>query len=187
MIIQPQIIDKLKALNSPAIIAISGFGGAGKSSAANQIGKLLDAPVVCIDSFIRKDKPKEYSNWEVMDFNRLISDVIKPFKEGKNPVTFIPSRWEDGVILSEVALNHNGVLVIEGVGLLQPTLMPYYSYSIWIDTEAEEAFRRGKKRDREEYNNPHDELWDGLWKENDIQFYEKNNPHKLADVVLDNK
>src|SRR5581483_11156869 len=170
MILDPQLIEKLKSLDKPAIIVVSGFGGAGKSTTANKIGELLNAPVVCIDSFIKKDKPEVYSNWEIMDYERLITDVIKPFKEGKKPIIFRPSRWEDGILLPEVILNHNGFLVIEGVGLIQPMLLKYFSFTIWIDTTAAEALRRGKKRDREVYNKPQDHLWDGLWKDNDRQF-----------------
>jgi uridine kinase len=180
-------IGKLKSLKKPAIIAVSGFGGSGKSTLANQIAQLLHAPVICIDSFIKQDKPEIYKNWEIMDYDRFKDDVLMPFYKGQNPITFAHTRWDTDKEHHQISINHNGILVIEGVGLFQPTLMTYYSYSIWVDVPLEEAARRGKKRDRETYNRPQDEKWDGLWKDNDRQFYEKYQPNLLAKQVISNK
>jgi uridine kinase len=51
----------------PLIIGVSGFGGAGKSSFSNELGKPLDAPVISVDSFMKDRTLQEYSLWEVME------------------------------------------------------------------------------------------------------------------------
>ena len=53
-------------------------------------------------------------------------------------------------------------------------------------TLVEEAVARGKKRDREEYHNPTDECWDGVWKENDLEYYTTFKPKESANFVLKN-
>lgn len=64
--------------------------------------------------------------------------------------------------------------------------MHYFSYTIWMDCPVEEATARGKKRDREDYHSPQDELWDGIWKENDVQYDEMYKPREMADVIVSN-
>jgi hypothetical protein len=54
------------------------------------------------------------------------------------------------------------------------------------DGVLEEAISRGKKRDREEYQNPNDECWDGTWKKNDLEYYAVFEPDKKADIVISN-
>ncbi len=185
MNINQKTIDKLKSLSKPTAIAISGFGGSGKSTLANQLGEVFNAPIVCIDDFIDPHHIKNYSHWNLMNVERFKEDILIPFHEGKNPIIYRPTRWEE-YVLPEKVLNHNNILIVEGVGIFQPMLMEYFSYSIWIDCPAEEAVRRGKNRDREMHRNPHDEEWDGPWKENDKQFYEKFQPSKLADQIIKN-
>jgi uridine kinase len=175
MEIKQEIIERIKSLPSPRIIAISGLGGSGKSSTAKAIGLAIGAPIISIDSF-QKDGifDTQYSLWEIMDFNKLEIEVLKPFWE-KQPV-----------ILQNTELKNNGTLIIEGVGLFRPELMKYFTLKIWVDVPLETAIARGKKRDREEYHNPTDECWDGIWKENDAQYLDTFRPKESADIVIQN-
>ncbi|TSC61399.1 MAG: hypothetical protein Athens041674_789 [Parcubacteria group bacterium Athens0416_74] len=77
-------------------------------------------------------------------------------------------------------------LIIEGVGLFRPELMKYFAYTIWVDCPLEEAVARGKKRDKDEHHNPQDELWDGIWKKNDIEYFDTYKPNEIADVIISN-
>ena len=85
MEIKKEIIEKIKSLSLPKIIGISGFGGSGKSSIAKAIGLVINAPVVGVDSF-QKDEvfDTQYSLWNIMDFERLEKEVLKPFLKNKS-------------------------------------------------------------------------------------------------------
>ena len=76
--------------------------------------------------------------------------------------------------------------MVEGVGLFRPVLTRYFSLMVWVECPLEEAIRRGKKRDREVYNQPPDEAWDGVWRRNDEEYARSCQPAKIADAVYDN-
>mgnify|MGYP001562813272 FL=1 len=185
MQIPEELVAKCKSLNRPAIIAISGFGGAGKSTFANALGAKLDAPVIGIDSFAR-DRLEKGSLWEAMDFDRLEKEVLIPFSANTKLIEYGHYDWGRNDVMKTKLAEHNGFLILEGVGLLRPNLNKYFSYKIWIDCPKEEAVRRGKKRDREEYKNPRDENWDGIWMKNDTEYFETFKPKEVADFVFSN-
>lgn len=186
MHISEDIIKKISSLSRPTIVGISGFGGSGKSTAAKQLGSKLNAPVVGVDSFQQKGAfTTRFSLWNIMDFARLESEVLQPFSKGLR-VSYKHFDAEKEVLLNTVNIESDGILIVEGVGLFRPELLKYFSYKIWVNIPLETAIARGKKRDREEYGNPTDELWDGVWKDNDLEYVEQYKPKEIADVIIDN-
>ena len=175
---------EIKSLPIPAIIAISGYGGSGKSTAAELLSKELNAPIISIDYFFT-DK-NDYSNWDIIDFNRFKNEVIEPFYKNINPINFGTQMYGDNKISSSQEIYHNGIIIVEGIGLFRPEINEYFTYKIWIDIFIEEAVNRGKKRDIEVYNNPHDEEWEGIWKRNDLEYFEKYCPKDVADLIVNN-
>lgn len=180
------LIERLLNLEKPAIIAISGFGGAGKSTFANLLGKAVNAPVICVDHFGIDRTIEDYTHWKGMDFVRLEKEILVPFCEGENSVSY--GHWDHGAnsIVKKMEVAHQGLLIIEGVGLLRPELLKYFAYKIWIDCPQDIANARGKKRDREVHKNPQDEKWDGPWERNDTEYFEKFKPNEVADLVISN-
>lgn len=85
MRISQDVLEKIKLLPLPRSIAVLGFGGSGKSSFANELGAVINAPVVGVDSF-QKDGAFDtgYTLWEIMDFSRLEKEVLQPFWNKKN-------------------------------------------------------------------------------------------------------
>lgn len=184
--VSADLIEHIQSLETPLIISISGFGGAGKSSFAERLGLALGAPVIGVDSFMKDRTSQEYSRWEIMDFDRLEKEVIRPFLSGTNPLSYGHFDWETNGVNLQKEVNHDGILIIEGVGLFRPELNEYFGYKIWVDCPMEEAIRRGKKRDREVYHNPQDESWDGVWKRNDREYLSAFNPKDAADRIVSN-
>ncbi len=178
------IIEKINSLPEPVLIGISDFGGSGKSTFALVLGKKLGAPVVGIDSFSKSNIHESYEFWDVMDFKRLEKEVLKPFVSGSQNIKYGNFDWGANKLGEEISLDNNGIIIIEGVGLFRPALIKYFSCTIWIDCPIQEAIARGKRRDREEYNNPQDEYWDGIWKKNDIQCFENFSPKANVDFVI---
>lgn len=179
-----EIFEQIQNLNKPAIVGISGFGGSGKSTLAQLIGNHFNLQPIGVDEFWQDTTMEDYHLWNVVDFNRLEEQVLKPFTQGKNTILYRALNWETNSSDVEKTVSHNGLLVVEGVGLFRPNLMDYFSHTIWIDCPLEKAIERGKKRDREEYHHPQDEKWDGIWKENDIEYFEKYKPNEMADSVV---
>jgi len=120
-----------------------------------------------------------------MDFPRLEREVLAPFHEGQS-VRYGHFNWLKNMIGETRDLPATKRLIVEGVGLFRPTLLKYFSLMIWVDCPLEESIRRGKKRDREEYQNPQDEAWDGIWKRNDEECFQQFKPKQTAHFIVDN-
>ena len=185
MNIPEQLIQRIALLPSPAIIGVSGFGGAGKSSVAAMLGGKIGATVVGVDSFFKDRTISNYAYWEIVDFQRLEREVLQPFLERKS-VRYGHFDWGKNTIGESREVPVTNRLIVEGVGLFRPVLLGYFSLTIWVDCPMPEAIQRGKKRDREEYNNPQDEAWDGIWKRNDEECLAKFNPKNTAHFLFDN-
>jgi uridine kinase len=121
-----------------------------------------------------------------MDFDRLEREVLIPFADKQDIIRYGHFDAKTESISETIEIQNAGILIIEGVGLFRPELMKYFTFKIWMDCPIEEAIARGKKRDREEYGNPQDELWEGIWRENDMQYYETYKPKEAADVIIAN-
>lgn len=186
MQIGKDLIDKISSLKTPTIIAISGVGGSGKSTFANLLGDAINIPIVGVDAFIKDRNLSDYSNWNLIDFHRLEQEILIPFQKGVSPIRYHHFDWAKNAASKTIQITNSGRIIIEGVGLFRPELMKYFSYTIWIDCPIDEAIKRGKRRDREEYKNPQDELWDGVWKKNDAEYLKHFKPDKIVDLIVSN-
>jgi uridine kinase len=178
-------IEAIRKLSTPAIVALSGFGGSGKSTIARQIGAALDAPVICVDSFYRATA-EIYRRWEVIDYARLTREVFQPFGAGERVLQYAEFDWAQGRIGDVKTITVNNILIVEGIGLFRPELMKYFSHTIWVNCSLDVAIARGKKRDRDEYGLPPDKRWDGIWRENELQCLAEFSPIENATCVIRN-
>jgi len=184
MSISIKLINRLNFLKNPAIIAISGFGGAGKSTFANALSSKMDIPIIGVDSFFRGFDIIDYSKWECIDFARLEKEVCLPFLKGNKVIYYRDFDWEANSLGRVKKISHPGKIIIEGIGLFRPDLIDYFSYMIWIDCPIEEAIKRGKRRDKEQYSRPEDPNWDGIWKRNDEEYWSAFKPKDIANEVI---
>ena len=180
------MLEAIKALPVPKIIAISGFGGSGKSSFSKELGTAIGASVVGIDSFQKNATTVAFSFWETMDFPRLEREVLIPFTKHEAHVEYKNFKWSGNDTDEMITITSSDALIVEGVGLFRPELIKYFDLTVWIDCPLDEAEARGMKRDREVHHNEHDERWYKIWRENDIQYFENMKPKEVADIVLDN-
>jgi uridine kinase len=112
VIIDQSLIAKIKSLNTPAIIGVSGFSGSGKTTFANLLSIAINAPVISIDSFNKG--LNYYSYWELMDFKRIEEEVLIPFKSG-NSITYTHYDGEPSSTSKSIIVKPQGILIVEGV------------------------------------------------------------------------
>lgn len=186
MTIPTHILEKIAVAAKPLIVAVSGVGGAGKSTFAEALSQKTGAQVVSVDSFMTDRTVPEYKNWEIMDYERLTKEVILPFLNKNPEITYGHFDWGKNDSTEIKSIPVSDILIIEGVGLFRPELNQYFGLKIWIEVDLEEALNRGKKRDREVHQNPQDENWDGVWKKNDEEYVKTFNPQSSADEIVFN-
>ncbi|MBT3634772.1 MAG: hypothetical protein HN729_08920 [Candidatus Marinimicrobia bacterium] len=184
MTISKKLISTIKMLKVPAIIAVSGFGGAGKSTFTKALSNEVDLPIIGVDSFFRGFDIKNYSKWECFDFARLEKDICLPFLKGNKQIKYRDFDWVNNSTGNMKKFSHSGIIIIEGVGLFRPELINYFSYMIWIDCPIEEAIKRGKQRDLALNITSHDQYWDGIWRRNDEEYWTIYKPKEIANDII---
>lgn len=151
-----KIVDKLP---NGGVIAISGYGGAGKTELGKALGR--DKPgiqLIHVDDYL--DWPevcKLNENGEGVDFQSIVDAHISKFRAGKKPVDY---------------------LIIEGIKLFTEDRQRYFDYKIWVDTDIEKANGNGQARDEQ-----NQKLWEEIWVPNEIAFEKKHNPKRFADAL----
>jgi len=173
----------LKLDNDPVLIAVEGFGGAGKTTFANNLATLLKhACVVGIDDFIIKDRI-DRASWDdgVFDRSRLEMQVLKPLREGKK-AHYQKLLWDTETLSDPVTIPNVRYVIVEGITSYHPDIAYYYDVKIWIHAPIEVASERGVLRDA---GNENESKW-GVWANNDIIYRNKYHPEERADFVFDN-
>ena len=167
------------------VVALAGFGGAGKSTVANKLAKALgEAVVIPLDEFITNRLAGRSTDWDGFDLVRLEEQVLKPIQEGNETIKYGIYDWSQNKIIDTKNLQIPKYIIIEGCGLIREQLNKYFNLSVWIDLPLEVASERGNIRDREEYKIDNDQFWKEKWTPNDKDYFEKYQPAKNADFLL---
>ncbi len=167
-------------------IGISGYGGAGKSTLARSlVARLESAVLVPGDDFLDPVAAGHRSDdWSAMDRDRLVRTVLEPFRQTE-PVVLQRYDWSTGGLGPPELLPDGDVLVVDGVGLFDPTVTAWLDLAVWIDTDLATATARGKARDRGD-GLDHDGLWDEVWAPTEQAFDRRFTPRARADLVVPN-
>jgi uridine kinase len=176
-------IKKTHLEKRPIIIAVEGFGGAGKSTFAAKLrDELGDAYVIDIDDFFLKEKISDAikSNF---DRKRLEEQVLLPIKNG-HPAAYQRLEYATNTLSEPIKVPGVKYLIIEGVSTFHPNIAGYMDYKIWIDTPKDVARARGEKRDKE-LGSDNGDLWEH-WTKTYQDYKNLYHPEKVADFVFDN-
>ncbi len=159
-----EISDRLEASDRSIVVAISGFGGSGKSTFARHLSEAIPGSVVVgVDQYYVKEKDVLDDDWNAFDRSKM--------------------RAEIGRLVSGSSVR---LVICEGVGIFHPDTVDCFSVRIWVDTDLETATVRGMKRDREEQGHDHDHLWREIWEPVERRFEAKHDPKAKADYWLEN-
>lgn len=138
-----------KSLIAPGVIAIDGPCGGGKTTLANEIDRELGFNILHMDDFYLPFQKRD-KNWMNivaghMDFERLIGNVLKPYRE-KRKTNYISYDCHSDKYLQEIPIDLSKILVIEGSYTSHPILDEYVALKIFVDIDKDEQVKRLTRR-----------------------------------------
>ena len=135
------VSDAARHPGRPLIVAVDGRQGGGKTTIATRLAALMAGSVV-----IHSD---DVAWWEsFFGWDQLMADgILDPLHRGEH-VDYQPPAWasrgRDGSIIVPASAP---LVIVEGVGSSRRSLTPLVDGAIWVQSDFDEANRRGIARD----------------------------------------
>lgn len=177
-------IDTLLLAQARVTVAISGFGGSGKTTLADRLRDhygINNDQVIQLDNLFA-EQPYGDGVFDNYDWAK-ITKILQSTRTDKR--LHYRGRGVDGEPYSfEFNEPMPKVIIIEGVRLFRPETMPYFDVSVWIDCSLDIATERGKTRDRANHQSEeHMKRWDTEWTPKNAQYEKLYHPDKLASFL----
>ena len=194
------VVDRRIAVSRPALVAVDGVDGAGKTHVADELADLLAGvgEVVVragIDGFHhpRAHRHAEGRTAEAVwgrhfDFSALRRELLDPWRTG--PGAAYRTQWHDVVTDSYVASSprrvpDTGLLLVDGVFLQRPELDGVWDLVIFLDVPFVVSVGRMAARDGTVDDVEHPDQ--RRYAEAQRRYLAECDPRGRADVLLDNR
>ena len=134
-------VEVLALLGRPRILAVDGRSGGGKTTVARRLAAAVPGATV-----LHTDDVAWYHAF--FDWADLMRDgILDPLRAGHD-VAYRPPAWDergrDGAITASAA---SPLVIVEGVGIGRRELADDVDGLLWVQTDEDEARRRGLARD----------------------------------------
>jgi len=175
-------IERRRAVSDRVVVAVTGYGGAGKSTLTRALVDVVpDSVRLRGDDFLDPERShRRSSDWDGVERLRMRSEVIEPFRRGE-VARFRPYDWDAGELGPVTTLPEASALIVDAIGLIHPDLEGCFDLTIWVDVDLETAAQQGIERDRRA-GSDHDKLWEDVWIPNDRDFAAAFDPASKADL-----
>jgi len=175
-----ELTVRMRALLPPGdqvLILVDGRSGGGKSTFAERVARLLDGAVVHSDDIAWHHDPIDWADV-------LVDGVIAPWRRGE-AVSFRPPGWVSKGRRGAVEVAPCPLLVVEGVGAGRGGLAARAELVVWVQSDRDEARRRGLTRDVELGRSPEEAaaFWDE-WMQAEEPFLAADRPWSRASLVV---
>ncbi len=176
-------IDRLVQIGKPAVVAIDGRCGSGKTRFAALIQELIPCNVVHMDDFYLPMEERS-AGWKDdvggnIDFSRILSELLIPAKRGE-PLCCRPYDCHAGHLVEATALLPRPLTVVEGSYSTHPRLAGQYDCTIFLTCSQEEQIRR--LRTREDSAVP---VFQHRWIPMEERYFKICNTQAQSDYIID--
>jgi uridine kinase len=158
------------------LIAIDGYGGAGKTTLARQIQKeFAESQIITLDDFAT-------DTTSGADRTRFLAQVLRPLSQNQ-PARYQRYSWKERALTDRVEVPARGLVIVEGVSVIGVDFASYYDLRIWINCSLELAQQRLRERERAAGREFSLENWFNVWEKED-EDYGRTEPWKRADIIV---
>ena len=176
-------VAALARRNTPAVVAIDGRCGSGKTGLAALVQRLFACNVVHMDDFYLSQK-KRKPNWlEIpggnMDLARLQKHVLTPARTG-GPIYYRSYDCRSGQPGDAFFLPACPLTLVEGSYSQHPQVADQYDLKIFLTCSPEEQRRRLERREGEQFAG-----YESRWIPLEEQYYRLCDPPAGSDCVID--
>lgn len=167
-------------------MGIDGPGGAGKSTLARELALLRDdVAIVAGDDFYRPLPERTRESLTpieavdlTFDWERLRDELLAPLLRGEH-ARYRRYDWASGRLGDATAVPASGVVVVEGVYVARPALRGHLDVIVVVDAPRELCLARQLARGE---NDPAEIE---RWRAAEEWYFERQDPRRVADVVVD--
>lgn len=184
----------------PVLVAIDGVDGAGKTTFANGLAKILDesgtsAIVVHEDDFLNprsiryrlgRNSPEGYFS-DSYDLDALTAHVLSPLaNDGDRKIVrkVFDHRSDTAVSKAAVDVPGDAVVIVEGMFLHRDELIESWDLSVFLDVPFAETARRMAERDGSHPDPEHPSMHRYI--EGQRLYLAQCRPHERATIIVDN-
>jgi uridine kinase len=191
------VLETRRRLGRTTVVGISGIDCAGKSTLARELADELGAagehPVLIGGDHFNRPRserstfPAEEPDYG-FDYGQLIRDVLRPARAGERVETQLRVKdWRrDAWDEREVVVELGAIVLVEGVFLFTPELVPLLDLKVWLEIGFEDALERALLRDADAMGGP-----DGVRERYATRYFpgqrahlERDRPREAVDLVL---
>jgi uridine kinase len=176
-------------------VGIDGVSAAGKTTFADALAQVVDAPVVraSFDDFhrprreryARGEGPESYYE-DTFDGARFLAELLEPFAHGEPIRTAIFDHVRDRALDDPPRRPPAGaVLVVDGIWLHKPELRRGFDLTIWLAVDREVALERAIARDAAWLANAR-ERYAARYVPAESRYLREVDPEASADLVVEN-
>jgi uridine kinase len=177
--------NRIARTDRTTIIAIDGPGGSGKTTLASTAAELIDgSTLVRGDDFYRPmpewereelDPQQGYQRY--FDWQRLRDQVLAPLRAGRT-ARHQSYDWVTGDLAEWHEVGPGGTVIVEGVYTARPELIPYFHFTVYVDTPREICLRRLRARGE------HSEEWISRWRASEDFYLQTTWPQTRVQLLV---
>lgn len=182
-----QILKILSVSQKPCtLIGIDGRPSSGKTTLTMKLEKALKAQAIYLDEFFipQREWPQDHTPRFPFFYFRYQEFVngIKLLAAGK-PFTYHAYNWQsDAPAPNPTTITPEGIIIVEGVSVLNTELTPLYDKKIWVDSDRTTELAALKKRE----NSVNWDLWINLYLPS-VEIYYLQKPWERADIIYEGR
>jgi uridine kinase len=159
-------------------VAVDGRSAGGKTTVADRLTVAVAGAVVVHTDDVAWHQG--FFDWDEL----LVDGILGPVSRGED-VAFRPPAWVERGREGAIVVPAGAAVLVEGVGSAREALTPWLDAAVWVQSDADEAYRRGIERDVAAGRNRAEALaFRDEWMAQEVPFLAADRPWERADLVV---